>query len=99
MTRLPDNQKKCSPQLTSVIHSSGHPVIWLCIALIRFYQLCVSPWLGARCRFEPSCSHYAAQAVETHGLAKGVVLATRRLLRCHPFSHPGYDPVPPSHKK
>jgi len=63
--------------------------------LIRLYQWCLSPWLGTRCRFEPSCSHYAQEAVEQHGALKGGFLAVRRLLRCHPFGSSGYDPVPP----
>jgi len=63
--------------------------------LIRGYQLLVSPMLGPRCRFHPSCSQYALEAIDTHGAARGTWLALRRLLRCHPL-HPGsYDPVPP----
>lgn len=67
-------------------------------ALIRFviraYQLTVSPLLGARCRFYPSCSHYALEAIERHGVCRGCWLAARRLGRCHPFCAGGYDPVP-----
>ncbi len=66
------------------------------IALIRVYQLLFSPWLGAHCRFYPSCSHYAQEAIATHGAAKGLYLATRRLLRCHPWHPGGVDPVPPA---
>ncbi|MBN2378008.1 MAG: membrane protein insertion efficiency factor YidD [Sedimentisphaerales bacterium] len=62
--------------------------------LIRFYQLAISPWLGLNCRFEPSCSSYALEALRRHGLIKGLYLALRRLLRCHPFSRGGHDPVP-----
>lgn len=65
--------------------------------LIRAYQLCISPWLGARCRFYPSCSHYAMQAVSEHGSVHGSYLGLRRLLRCHPFHPGGYDPVPHAH--
>jgi uncharacterized protein len=64
-------------------------------ALIRGYQLLVSPWFGACCRFHPSCSHYAHDAVGTHGALKGSLLAVRRVCRCHPFNTGGYDPVPP----
>jgi len=63
-------------------------------ALIRGYQLFVSPWLGPRCRFHPSCSHYALEAVRVHGSLHGSYLAVRRLLRCHPWHRGGYDPVP-----
>lgn len=64
--------------------------------LIRAYQLLVSPLLGARCRFHPSCSQYALEAVELHGALRGSWLALRRLSRCHPFHAGGYDPVPPT---
>ena len=62
--------------------------------LIRAYQLAISPLLGARCRFYPSCSQYALEAVESHGSLRGGWLAIRRLARCHPFHPGGYDPVP-----
>ncbi|MFO1426863.1 MAG: membrane protein insertion efficiency factor YidD [Steroidobacteraceae bacterium] len=65
-------------------------------ALIRLYQLVVSPWLGPRCRFHPSCSHYALEALEVHGLLRGGWLAARRLGRCHPWHPGGLDPVPPA---
>ena len=64
-------------------------------ALIRAYQLAISPLLGARCRFYPSCSQYALEAVSRHGSLRGSALAIRRLARCHPFHPGGYDPVPP----
>ena len=63
--------------------------------LIRGYQLAISPYLGQRCRFYPSCSNYAAQAIEAHGAGKGSVLAIRRLCKCHPWHEGGLDPVPP----
>jgi putative membrane protein insertion efficiency factor len=62
--------------------------------LIRSYQLTLSPLLGPRCRFYPSCSHYALEAVRAHGSARGGLLAIRRLLSCHPWHAGGYDPVP-----
>lgn len=62
--------------------------------LIRAYQLAISPLLGARCRFYPSCSQYALEAVSSHGSLRGGWLAIRRLARCHPFHPGGYDPVP-----
>lgn len=66
----------------------------LACALIQLYQWTLSPLLGARCRFAPSCSHYAMEAVTAHGVVKGGWLAVRRVLRCHPWSKSGYDPVP-----
>ncbi|MFZ0613619.1 MAG: membrane protein insertion efficiency factor YidD [Desulfobacterales bacterium] len=66
----------------------------IALALIRGYQLILSPVLGPACRFYPSCSEYARQAVDRHGVAKGSYLAIRRLLRCHPFHPGGFDPVP-----
>ncbi len=68
-----------------------HLIVWL----IRAYQLLISPLLGARCRFHPSCSQYALEAVSEHGSLRGGALALRRLARCHPFHPGGYDPVPP----
>ena len=64
------------------------------LGLIRLYQMTLSPYWPARCRFSPSCSHYALEAVERLGLRKGGWLGVRRLLRCHPFGGFGYDPVP-----
>jgi len=66
----------------------------LFIALIRAYQLTLSPILGGSCRFTPSCSAYAREAIETHGAWQGLRLAIRRLSRCHPFGASGLDPVP-----
>ena len=62
--------------------------------LVRAYQLLISPALGPRCRFLPSCSDYAMEALATHGAGRGSWLALRRLLRCHPWGGSGYDPVP-----
>ena len=62
--------------------------------MIRGYQLAISPMLGPRCRFYPSCSCYAHTAIERFGVWRGFWLGTRRLLRCHPFAEGGYDPVP-----
>lgn len=64
------------------------------VAAIRLYQVVLSPLLGKRCRFYPSCSSYALEAVGRHGPWRGSLLAARRLLRCHPFHPGGYDPVP-----
>ena len=62
--------------------------------LIRLYQLAVSPLLGPRCRFHPSCSHYALQAMDRFGFVRGSWLAVKRIARCHPWNPGGYDPVP-----
>jgi len=62
--------------------------------LIRAYQLTLSPLLGSHCRYHPTCSAYAREAIEKHGFLKGVRLGARRLLRCHPFHAGGIDPVP-----
>ena len=62
--------------------------------LIRFYQWVISPLLGCNCRYLPSCSHYALEAVQRHGALRGAWLAMRRILRCHPWGGQGLDPVP-----
>jgi len=64
------------------------------LQLLRLYQITISPLLGPSCRFEPSCSRYAAAAIEKFGLARGSWLATRRVARCHPLGSSGFDPVP-----
>jgi putative membrane protein insertion efficiency factor len=64
--------------------------------LIRAYQLMISPLLQPSCRFEPSCSHYAQEAIAMHGAGRGLLLTFQRLLRCHPWGGSGYDPVPPA---
>lgn len=70
------------------------PLTWLCILLIRFYQLAISPGLPPSCRFAPSCSAYTLEAVQRYGALKGVWLGARRLARCHPWHPGGHDPVP-----
>jgi len=65
------------------------------IAFVRVYQYTISPLLGPRCRYYPSCSNYAVEALREHGVVRGLGLAVWRLLRCNPFSNGGYDPVPP----
>ena len=64
------------------------------LAGIRLYQLTLSPFIGGQCRFHPTCSHYAMEAVDRHGVLRGTGLALRRLARCHPFHPGGVDPVP-----
>ena len=64
------------------------------IVLIKMYQLIISPWLGPKCRYTPTCSHYATEALKKHGVFKGMWLAIKRISRCHPWGGSGYDPVP-----
>jgi putative membrane protein insertion efficiency factor len=64
------------------------------MGLVRAYRFALKPWLGNACRFEPSCSAYALQALERHGAAAGSALSVARLLRCHPWCDGGFDPVP-----
>lgn len=68
----------------------------LMLGLIRAYQLTLSPWLGRQCRYEPTCSVYAAEAIRRFGPRRGAWLALKRLGRCHPWGGAGYDPVPDS---
>lgn len=70
------------------------PPAIVAIAAIRLYQWTLSPLWGPACRFEPSCSHYAVEAVARHGALRGMWLAARRISRCHPFGGMGHDPVP-----
>jgi uncharacterized protein len=67
----------------------------IAIFLIRGYQLLLSPLLGNNCRFHPTCSEYAIEAIRAHGAARGLWLAVRRIGRCHPWGGAGHDPVPP----
>lgn len=68
----------------------------LLVGMVKFYRLFLSAWLGSSCRFSPTCSAYALQALESHGAAAGSYLALRRIARCHPWCAGGNDPVPPS---
>lgn len=67
---------------------------WLPIKLIRLYQVTLSPYMGRQCRYTPTCSNYAIEALQKHGLLRGSWLALRRILRCAPWGGSGYDPVP-----
>lgn len=72
---------------------------WIVAAMVlpvKFYRACISPMFPSCCRFTPTCSEYAIEALKVHGPLKGSWLAVRRILRCHPWGGSGYDPVPPS---
>lgn len=72
----------------------GKVIAWLLLALIRIYRTAISPLLGANCRFQPSCSEYAEEALQKHGAFRGGWLVLKRIGRCHPWGGHGYDPVP-----
>ena len=72
------------------------PIVVGLTAAIRAYRYIISPMLGQSCRFYPSCSCYAEEALQQHGAVRGSYLTVRRLLRCHPWHEGGYDPVPPA---
>jgi putative membrane protein insertion efficiency factor len=83
----------------NIEHGMKRMAIRIAVAPIRFYRAFISPLFPPVCRFEPTCSEYALDAIHLHGVAKGVSLAVRRLLRCHPIAwlggSQGFDPVPP----
>jgi len=88
-------------ELTASFHFGSHrntarisPMSKLLQFLIRAYQLLLSPFLGSHCRFTPSCSQYATEAIARYGALRGSWLAIKRIGRCHPFCDGGYDPVP-----
>lgn len=66
----------------------------IALFLIKTYQYALSPWLGRQCRFQPTCSHYAKEAIETYGIYRGAKLSFLRICRCHPWHRGGYDPLP-----
>ncbi|MBS7808749.1 membrane protein insertion efficiency factor YidD [Variovorax sp. PCZ-1] len=68
------------------------------IGIVQFYRLFLSAWLGSACRFTPTCSAYALEALQQHGAGRGSYLAARRIVRCHPWCEGGHDPVPPANK-
>lgn len=69
----------------------------LLVILIKFYQYLISPFMANNCRFYPTCSHYCVDALETHGVFKGLWLSIKRIFSCHPWHEGGYDPVPKKH--
>jgi putative membrane protein insertion efficiency factor len=75
---------------SAVSRTLAKPLIWF----VRFYRLAISPWLGMNCRYQPTCSNYAIEALQVHGVLKGSWLAAKRIGSCHPWGGSGYDPVP-----
>ena len=69
------------------------------VILVKFYQVAISPYLPASCRYSPTCSHYTLEALEKHGLLRGGWLAIKRISSCHPWGGEGYDPVPDKKKE
>lgn len=82
------------PQLHPFRANLKYSGAWLLLALVRCYQVFLGPFLGGACKFHPSCSNYAYQAIARHGARRGLVLAMKRLGRCRPFTRGGFDPVP-----
>lgn len=81
-----------------MIKALGTLLAWPLLMLVWLYRLAISPWLGNNCRFEPSCSQYALEALREHGAFRGTWLTARRIARCHPWGGSGYDPVPKNEK-
>ena len=84
------------PRARRIVWVAGAPARFLLIALVRVYRVTLSGWLGGQCRFYPSCSHYAEDAVRIHGAVRGSAMAAWRIARCGPFTDGGVDHVPPS---
>lgn len=82
-------------RVRALLRATGAPMRWVLLGLIRVYRITLSGWLGGQCRFYPTCSHYAEEAVRVHGAFKGSAMATWRITRCGPFTDGGVDHVPP----
>ena len=76
-----------------------HIITKILLGLIKLYQTLISPLTPSTCRFQPTCSHYAKEAIMVHGARRGSVLALKRLFKCHPWGKSGFDPVPPKNNK
>ena len=79
-----------------MLNALGRLLAWPLLLLVRIYSFVISPLLGVNCRYQPTCSEYAIEALRLHGAFRGTVLAARRIARCHPWGESGYDPVPPT---
>lgn len=80
--------------ISRATRTARRALVFALVLPIRFYQLCISPYKPPSCRFTPTCSQYAIEALRKHGPAKGLLLAAWRILRCNPWGGSGYDPVP-----
>ena len=98
---LPTHSRTDDDASPNTLDASAHhgPARRLALATIRFYQRRISPGLAPACRFQPTCSDYAYEAIETHGTAKGALMAAWRILRCNPLNDGGLDPVPDRHSQ
>ena len=85
-------------RVRSVLRALGAPLRWALLGAIRVYRATLSGWLGGQCRFYPSCSRYAEEAIRTHGAARGAALSVWRVLRCNPFGRGGMEHVPTSRR-
>ena len=94
MPKRPPSSREASTSRSIDVARPGL-VAWVLLQALRSYRLFVSPLLPLACRFAPSCSTFAAEAIERHGAGGGVLLAIRRVVHCHPWNAGGYDPVPP----
>lgn len=86
-------------RLRTAAWAAGAPARLLVIGLVKLYRVTLSGWLGGQCRFYPTCSHYAEEAIKTHGAVRGCAMAAWRIARCGPFTDGGFDPVPPRRAK
>ncbi|SFL14145.1 hypothetical protein SAMN04488036_105281 [Shimia haliotis] len=97
MSVPPLNSKPALPSAAGLPYISPMtPLAHIAALPVRAYRLLFSPWVGFNCRYQPTCSAYALEALENHGAIKGSWLTLRRIGRCHPLGGSGYDPVPPS---
>ncbi|GDX97921.1 hypothetical protein LBMAG48_03250 [Phycisphaerae bacterium] len=88
------NNAPSAPSTPTPLPTRQRVLAWPLIALVKLYQFTLSPIMGRQCRFYPTCSWYALEALRTHGPLRGTWLTIKRLARCHPFHQGGYDPVP-----
>ncbi len=79
-----------------MLNALGRLLAWPLLLLVRIYSFVISPLLGVNCRYQPTCSEYAIEALRLHGAFRGTALAARRIARCHPWGESGYDSVPPT---